>query len=273
LAAATTREAGLLKKQREVEEREQQLALDMERKLAEETKRIREQEAKAAEERFARVAKEQARDTDQELADARRKLSEATAKEAGLLKKQREVEEREQRLALDLEAFAGDLQRTDGRQLADLPQLAPPPSQAPDTASLDGEGPDSARADGAVARAEDAEPEDAELQDAEAEDAELEDAEPEDAFLELFPNDGARIRNKPAATRLPLGAKRPPGELVKLTERLGGYIKENPGRGIEAIGSALVMPTSELSLPIKKLLAAQKIRCVGAKRATKYFPA
>jgi predicted transcriptional regulator len=61
-------------------------------------------------------------------------------------------------------------------------------------------------------------------------------------------------------------------ELARLTEKLGDYIKSNPGLRMEAIAKALATPTRELNLPIKKLLAAKKIRSTGQKRATEYFP-
>jgi hypothetical protein len=83
----------------------------------------------------------------------------------------------------------------------------------------------------------------------------------------------APAKKAAAAPKRPLGAKRPPAEIAKLTGRLGDYIKANPGLGMEAIGKSLATPTSELTLPIKKLLAAKKIRFEGHKRATKYFPA
>jgi hypothetical protein len=78
---------------------------------------------------------------------------------------------------------------------------------------------------------------------------------------------------KAAAPKRPVGAKRPPAELAALVDKLGAYIKGNPGQGAEAIGKALSLPTSEMTLPIKKLLAAGRIRSEGQKRATKYFPA
>jgi hypothetical protein len=68
------------------------------------------------------------------------------------------------------------------------------------------------------------------------------------------------------------GEKRPPAELAKLVGRLGDYIKEHPGLRMEALGRALGKPTRELNLPIKKLLAAKRIRSQGQKRATEYFP-
>lgn len=71
----------------------------------------------------------------------------------------------------------------------------------------------------------------------------------------------------------PPGAKRPPAELVKLTDRLASYIQANPGVRMEAIAKALATPTRDLNLPVKKLLAGKKIRVQGHKRATEYFPA
>jgi predicted transcriptional regulator len=80
------------------------------------------------------------------------------------------------------------------------------------------------------------------------------------------------VPRRPVAAKRPPGAKRPPAELAKLTEKLGEYIKENPGLRMEAIARALATPTRELNLPIKKLLASKKIRFEGHKRATEYFP-
>jgi hypothetical protein len=78
---------------------------------------------------------------------------------------------------------------------------------------------------------------------------------------------------KSARSKRPVGAKRPPAELAALVEKLGTYISKNPGQGVEVIGKALATPTSDLTLPLKKLLAAKRIRTEGQKRATKYFPA
>jgi hypothetical protein len=83
----------------------------------------------------------------------------------------------------------------------------------------------------------------------------------------------AAVSKKSAAPKRPSGEKRPPAELAKLTEKLGEYIKAHPGLRIESIGKALGAPTKELSLPVKKLLAAKRIRSEGQKRATEYFAA
>ena len=70
----------------------------------------------------------------------------------------------------------------------------------------------------------------------------------------------------------PKGAKRDPRVLEALTEKLGAFIKKNPGQRIEEIGKALGTRTKDLVLPVKKLIAAKKVSTKGEKRATKYFP-
>lgn len=82
----------------------------------------------------------------------------------------------------------------------------------------------------------------------------------------------AASAKKPVPVKRPLGAKRPPAELAALVERLHAWIVANPGQGVELIGKALQTPTSDLSLPLKKLIAGNRIRFEGVKRATKYYP-
>jgi hypothetical protein len=74
-----------------------------------------------------------------------------------------------------------------------------------------------------------------------------------------------------AAKRAP-GQKRDPQELKKLVERLAAHIKANPGQRIEEINKALGVPTKDLALPVKKLLAGKRISTKGQKRSTTYFP-
>jgi hypothetical protein len=81
-----------------------------------------------------------------------------------------------------------------------------------------------------------------------------------------------QVSRKAAAPRSP-GEKRPPAELAKLVEKLGEYIKAHPGLRMEAIGKGLGLPTRELNLPVKKLLAGKRVRVEGHKRATEYYPA
>ena len=82
---------------------------------------------------------------------------------------------------------------------------------------------------------------------------------------------GRRAAAPAPSGRRAKGAKRDPKLLAALTDRLGDYIKKNPGNRIEQIGKALGTPTKDLALPVKKLLAAKKISTKGQKRATTYF--
>ena len=66
------------------------------------------------------------------------------------------------------------------------------------------------------------------------------------------------------------GQKRDPQELADLVERLATYIQANPGQRIERISQVLAMARKELTLPIRKLLAAKRITSKGQKRATTY---
>ena len=67
------------------------------------------------------------------------------------------------------------------------------------------------------------------------------------------------------------GAKRDPKEIAALTDRLGDFIKKNPGKRIEEIGKELGVNTKELALLVKKLLAAKSVSIKGQKRAMRYF--
>jgi hypothetical protein len=86
---------------------------------------------------------------------------------------------------------------------------------------------------------------------------------------------GGRAPRAEAASpgrRLPKGAKRPPGEIVKLTQRLLDYVKTHKGERIEQIAKGMSVSTRELNLPVKKLISTKAIKTRGQKRATQYFP-
>jgi hypothetical protein len=66
------------------------------------------------------------------------------------------------------------------------------------------------------------------------------------------------------------GEKRSKEEIAKVTEVLFAFIAEHPDLRIEPIGKGLGLSTSELSLPMKKLIADKRVKATGEKRATTY---
>jgi hypothetical protein len=100
---ALEREASILKRERELETRQREAQRDFERRVTEETRRIREEESKAAQERFAGEAAELVRAKDVELAKAHATLGEVSSREADLLKRSRELDDRQRQLAAEME--------------------------------------------------------------------------------------------------------------------------------------------------------------------------
>jgi hypothetical protein len=89
-----------------------------------------------------------------------------------------------------------------------------------------------------------------------------------------FPSARGGRRGKGAVygSRRPKGAKRAQGEIEKLKDAVLSHIKEHPGERIEQINGHMGTRTSDLSLPLKKLIADGAVRTEGDRRATKYFP-
>ena len=85
------------------------------------------------------------------------------------------------------------------------------------------------------------------------------------ALEETFGGDGVR----PGRTRP--GAKRSNAELEQLQEALLETITLNPGLRVEALSEVMDVPSRDLTLPIRKLLGARRIKKKGQKRATSYF--
>jgi hypothetical protein len=67
------------------------------------------------------------------------------------------------------------------------------------------------------------------------------------------------------------GAKRSQSALAGLSSRLLDHVKKHPGQGVTRIAAALRTSSQDLQLPVRKLLAARKLRTKGKKRGTKYF--
>ena len=66
------------------------------------------------------------------------------------------------------------------------------------------------------------------------------------------------------------GGKRTASELADMADKLVGFVEKNPGSSIEEIGRGIGIPTKELALPVKKLLAENHLKKKGQKRATRY---
>lgn len=79
-----------------------------------------------------------------------------------------------------------------------------------------------------------------------------------------------KAAGKATGSRRKKGQKRTPEQLEAMTKSLLKEIKRKGGRRIEEIGTALSIPTKELALPIKKLIADKKIKTTGQRRATRY---
>lgn len=103
LAKANASQAALIKANRALQEEARQKELEIERRIGDEASRVREQTEKAIRERLGREQAEALRGMQEELKGAQAKLSEAAQSQADLLRKQRELEERERTLALDIE--------------------------------------------------------------------------------------------------------------------------------------------------------------------------
>jgi hypothetical protein len=85
------------------------------------------------------------------------------------------------------------------------------------------------------------------------------------------PRRTSRVAKRVRYNGLAHGEKRSPELLEQTARKLLAAIKKAPGEGIEYLGRAVGLPTRELTLPVKMLLAGKSIRKRGYKRATKYF--
>jgi len=89
---------------------------------------------------------------------------------------------------------------------------------------------------------------------------------------ETFSSLGSAPRATAAsATSRPRGAKRGTDELEQLSKRFVQFVHDNPGLRIEQINKQLGTTTTELALPIRKLISDGTITVKGQKRSTTYF--
>jgi hypothetical protein len=68
------------------------------------------------------------------------------------------------------------------------------------------------------------------------------------------------------------GEKRSSEDIARIAEDVQDFVQRNPGQRAETIKAALGLTKADLTLPMRKLLAAGALRSEGIKRATAYFP-
>jgi hypothetical protein len=90
---------------------------------------------------------------------------------------------------------------------------------------------------------------------------------------ETFSSLGAGKRRATPPTKSPRsqGAKRGVDELEALSKRFVQFVHDNPGLRIEQINKQLSTTTTELALPIRKLVSSGGLTTKGQKRSTTYF--
>lgn len=81
---------------------------------------------------------------------------------------------------------------------------------------------------------------------------------------------GGKIRKPKPGKRAP-NTKRTPEEIQRMKDQLLSFVSTNAGKRAEEIQTATGIPTSELALPLKLLVAEKAIRHEGVARGTRYF--
>jgi hypothetical protein len=77
-------------------------------------------------------------------------------------------------------------------------------------------------------------------------------------------------RGRAIKSAAPSGGKRTPEQIAKTAAKLLAFISSNPGQRAEQIADGTKISTSEMALPIKRLLAEKKIKATGVARGTTY---
>jgi hypothetical protein len=76
----------------------------------------------------------------------------------------------------------------------------------------------------------------------------------------------------PTSSRSRTGARRAPGEIGALSERLYEAVCRTPGEKMEVIAPVVGATARELNRPMRRLKQAGRVRSVGTRHATRYFP-
>jgi hypothetical protein len=83
----------------------------------------------------------------------------------------------------------------------------------------------------------------------------------------------SRVATKaPASTRSRTGARRAAEEIGALSERLYEAVCRMPGETMGVLGPSVGATARQLNRPMHRLKQAGRIRSVGTRHATRYFP-
>jgi hypothetical protein len=92
----------------------------------------------------------------------------------------------------------------------------------------------------------------------------------ERAFASTTP--ARSTRSKSATKSAAVGRRRPPEEVAALGDRLYAAICTNPGEGMARLAAEIGASVRELHRPMTRLRRAGRIRSVGSRHLTRYFP-
>lgn len=81
-----------------------------------------------------------------------------------------------------------------------------------------------------------------------------------------------KVRQSPAAPSSRQGARRPSNEIGALSERFYEALCRSPGEKMSVLAPQVGSTARELNRPVLVLKRAGRIRSVGMKHATRYFP-
>ena len=92
------------------------------------------------------------------------------------------------------------------------------------------------------------------------------------AVERAFSNARSSSRRAAPTTRRAPGNRRPPNEVAALAERLYAAVCAHPGSGMPKLASLLGTSARALNRPAIQLRRTGRLRSVGQRQATKYFP-
>jgi hypothetical protein len=85
----------------------------------------------------------------------------------------------------------------------------------------------------------------------------------------------SRRQSRPSTTRPSTrqpSKRRPAEELVELAEQLAELVRAQPGESMATFAAELELPVRALHRPMMRLKRDGRVRCVGERQHTRYFP-